>query len=77
MVQLMEPETTATRSVTLSLSGRDHALLEAAAELLGLTLAEFLRASGISVARYELGLESFTPEELARQVLWSEDTPEA
>jgi hypothetical protein len=55
-------------SETVHLSGRDLALLEAAAELEELSLSEYLRAAGIVIAQEVLGLEVYSPTELAQRL---------
>jgi predicted DNA-binding protein (UPF0278 family) len=59
-----EPTTTAHTERVL-LSSRDLALLDVAAELEGMTVADYLRAAGMAVAREVLGLEVYDAEELA------------
>jgi len=62
----MDDETTTTaHTERVLLSSRDLALLDVAAELEDLTVAEYLRAAGLAVAREILGLEVYDAEELA------------
>lgn len=60
----------------VSLTLRELALLEAAAEVQGLSLADYLRVAGLAVAREVMGLEVFSPEELAETACYNSQTAE-